>query len=58
MQTEARVFLEDILAAAIKVEKYTKGLSFDEFVDNDLVCDAVIKSIFGSQGDSLGINLS
>jgi uncharacterized protein with HEPN domain len=43
--TEPRVFLEDILAAVIKVEKYTKGLSFDEFVDNDLVSDAVIKNI-------------
>lgn len=45
MQRGPRVFLEDILAAAIKVEKYTKGLSFDEFVDNDLVSDAVIKNI-------------
>ncbi|NWQ40287.1 DUF86 domain-containing protein [Bacillus sp. EB106-08-02-XG196] len=45
MQREPKVFLEDILAAAIKVEKYIKGLSFDEFVDNDLVSDAVIKNI-------------
>jgi uncharacterized protein with HEPN domain len=45
MQKEPRVFLEDILAAAIKVEKYTKGLTFDEFVENDLVSDAVIKNI-------------
>jgi uncharacterized protein with HEPN domain len=45
MQREPRVFLEDILAAATKVEKYTMGLSFDEFVDNDLVSDAVIKNI-------------
>ncbi|MEH7492609.1 HepT-like ribonuclease domain-containing protein [Neobacillus niacini] len=45
MQREPRVFLEDILAAAIKVEKYTMELSFDEFVDNDLVSDAVIKNI-------------
>jgi uncharacterized protein with HEPN domain len=28
MQREPRVFLEDILVAAIKVAKYIKGLSF------------------------------
>ena len=45
MQREPRVFLEDILVAAVKVEKYTKGLTFDEFIDNDLISDAVIKNI-------------
>ncbi|MBE3570381.1 MAG: DUF86 domain-containing protein [Bacillales bacterium] len=39
------VFLEDILSAAEKIEKYTKGLSYDDFLDNDLVTDAVIKNI-------------
>lgn len=47
MQREPRVFLEDILTAAAKVEKFTKGLSYDEFLDNDLVSDAVIKNHFG-----------
>jgi uncharacterized protein with HEPN domain len=45
MQREPRVFLEDILVAAGKVAKYTQGLSYDEFIDNDLVADAVIKNI-------------
>jgi uncharacterized protein with HEPN domain len=45
MQREPRVFLEDILTAAVKVEKYTQGLSFDDFMDNDLISDAVIKNI-------------
>jgi uncharacterized protein with HEPN domain len=45
MQREPRVFLEDVVAAAIKVEKYTKGLSFYEFIEKDLVSDAVIKNI-------------
>ncbi len=45
MQREPKVFLEDIYAAAVKIEAYTKGLSFDEFADNDLVSDAVIKNI-------------
>ena len=45
MQKEPKLFLEDILAAAAKVEKYTDGLSYDKFIDNDLVSDAVIKNI-------------
>ncbi|WP_111646655.1 HepT-like ribonuclease domain-containing protein [Paranoxybacillus vitaminiphilus] len=31
--------------SAEKIEKYTKGLSYDDFLDNDLVSDAVIKNI-------------
>lgn len=45
MQREPKVFLEDILNAAIKIEKYTKGLSYNNFLDSDLVSDAVIKNI-------------
>lgn len=45
MQREPKVFLEDIYTAALRIETYTEGLSFDEFVDNDLVIDAVIKNI-------------
>lgn len=45
MQREPRVFLEDILAAASKVEKYSEGLSYEKFIENDLVSDAVIKNI-------------
>ncbi|MDQ0220654.1 DUF86 domain-containing protein [Peribacillus cavernae] len=45
MQREPKVFLEEIFIAAEKVEKYTKGLSYDDFLDNDLVSDAVIKNV-------------
>ncbi|MEI3614973.1 HepT-like ribonuclease domain-containing protein [Pseudogracilibacillus sp. SO30301A] len=45
MQREPRVFLEDILCAAVKVEKFTRGVSYDDFLDNDLISDAVIKNI-------------
>ncbi|WP_338324568.1 DUF86 domain-containing protein [Anaerobacillus alkaliphilus] len=31
--------------AAVKIETYTAGLSFDDFIENDLVSDAVIKNI-------------
>ncbi|WP_407691401.1 HepT-like ribonuclease domain-containing protein [Robertmurraya mangrovi] len=45
MQREPKVFLEDIYTAAVKIETFTAGLSFDDFIDNDLVSDAVIKNI-------------
>lgn len=45
MQREPSVYLEDILTAACKIEKFTKGLSYEDFLDNDLVSDAVIKNI-------------
>lgn len=45
MQREPKVFLEDILSAAEKIGKYTNGLTYDEFLDNDLVSDAVIKNV-------------
>ena len=36
MQREPSVFLQDILAAAETIEKYTRGLAYDDFLDNDL----------------------
>ena len=35
MQRDPSVFWQDILAAAEKIEKYTQGLSYDDFLDND-----------------------
>ncbi|WP_241743339.1 HepT-like ribonuclease domain-containing protein [Anoxybacillus flavithermus] len=37
--------MQDILVAAEKIEKYTQELSYDDFLDNDLISDAVIKNI-------------
>lgn len=45
MRREPSVFLEDILSAAEKIERYTEGQSFEEFIDNELILDAVIKNI-------------
>ncbi|PWA09743.1 DUF86 domain-containing protein [Pueribacillus theae] len=45
MQREPRVFLEDMLNAAKKIQKYSRGLSYDDSISNDLVSDAVIKNI-------------
>ena len=42
---EPKVYLEDIYAAAVKIVNFTKGLTYDEFLENELVSDAVIKNI-------------
>ena len=38
------LFLEDILAAIAKIERYTQGLSFETFRENDMAVDAVIRN--------------
>ncbi|MEQ6389706.1 DUF86 domain-containing protein [Bacillaceae bacterium S4-13-58] len=45
MQREPKVFLEDKYNASSKIQTYTNGLSYDEFIDNEMVADAVIKNI-------------
>ena len=39
------VYLQDILYAIIKIEKYTKQLSFEEFKESTLVSDAVMRNL-------------
>ena len=41
MLREPKVYLEDIYAAAVKIGNFTNGLSYDEFLENELVADAV-----------------
>ena len=38
------LLLEDMLEAASKITKYTEGLDFDAFVDDDKTIDAVIRN--------------
>ncbi len=38
------VFLEDILEAIAKIERYTQGLSLETFRENDMAVDAVIRN--------------
>jgi len=40
-----RLFLEDILTSIQKIEKYTANLTFETFLKNDLVIDAVIRNL-------------
>jgi uncharacterized protein with HEPN domain len=45
MQRQSEVYLEDILSAIRKIEKFTEGLSFEEFRKNELVSDAVARNL-------------
>ena len=38
------LFLEDIMACIEKLEKYTQGLTFDQFSKNEMAVDAVIRN--------------
>lgn len=39
-----KILLEDMLEAARKIIKYTDGLSFDDFLNDDKTIDAVIRN--------------
>ena len=41
---DPRLYLKDILDAIVKIEDYTKDLSFEEFSKNNLVVDAVVRN--------------
>jgi len=38
------LFLEDILSAIGKIEMYTKELNYEEFSENSMIVDAVIRN--------------
>ena len=40
-----RLYLEDILEALEKTQRYVKGLTYDTFVKNDMAVDAVIRNL-------------
>jgi len=42
---DVRLFLDDILKAIEKVERYTAGLSFEEFESNEMIVDAVTRNL-------------
>lgn len=42
---DPKVYLRHILEAIEKIERYTKGMSKDEFFGNELVVDAVTRNI-------------
>ena len=40
-----KLYLEDILPAIRKIEKYTHGLAYQQFPKDELVLDAVIRNL-------------
>lgn len=45
MPRECKLYLRDILESIEKIEKYTTNMSFDEFRENDMVVDGVIRNL-------------
>ena len=45
MPRDSEVYLEDILAAVEKIQRYVAGLSEEEFAANELVVDAVARNL-------------
>ena len=45
MRRDYRVYLEDIRDAIAKVEKYTAGLPWEDFVGNEEKVDAVVRNL-------------
>ncbi|MBU1165255.1 DUF86 domain-containing protein [Patescibacteria group bacterium] len=40
-----KLYIDDIKDAVSKIDKYSKGLSFDKFNKNNLVIDAVVRNL-------------
>jgi len=45
LSRDTKLFVEDILKASQKILRYTKGMDFDDFLENELVRDAVLRNI-------------
>lgn len=45
MPRDYNVYFEDIISAILNIQEYTKDLSFQEFSENKLVKDAVIRNL-------------
>ncbi len=41
---EIKLLLEDILEAAQKIISYTRGMSFDDFINDEKTIDAVVRN--------------
>lgn len=40
-----RIFLDDILSAVDKIERYSRGMTREEFAQQDIVIDAVLRNL-------------
>ena len=45
MRREYKAYLRDILEAIDKIERYTENMNFEDFSDNELIQDGVIRNL-------------
>ena len=45
MSRDYRLYLEDMVESANRIQKYAKGLSYDEFSRNGMAVDAVVRNL-------------
>ena len=45
MSRDFSLYLEDILLSCQRIVRYTNGMSYDSFIKNELVYDAVLRNI-------------
>lgn len=45
MSRDYNLYLQDILEAVERIQRYTEGMSFEDFRENALVQDAVIRNL-------------
>jgi len=45
MPREYKAYLKDILEAIQKIENYTKGISFNDFIADELIQDGVVRNL-------------
>lgn len=45
MRREHKAYLKDILKAIRKIERYVKDISFDDFAEDELIQDAVVRNL-------------
>jgi len=55
----AQLYLKDIIEAIEKVQKYTKGLSFEDFSDDMMMTDAVVRNfeIIGEAAKNIPVTI-
>lgn len=42
---DSLVYIDDIIEAAVRILEYTRGLSFEQFKNNQMVIDAVNRNL-------------
>jgi len=45
MPRDWKLRIEDILESIAKIQRYTNGISFEDFSDNEMIIDTVVRNI-------------